>query len=243
MITNAGIYKIQNIENGRIYIGSAVNIHRRLVTHRWNLSRGTHTNSALQNVWNRYGSEKFEFKHILTCSEKDLLFYEQLVMDGYQSYKKKFGYNIRRYAESNRTLKGKRKYLIGTRFGHAVLVAYVDKLKSKFKCDCGKEFTAYQNNMVRGNTTSCGCFRKEHFSKIRTQHKAGDKFGFWTLLSLHMRKANSSNLWLCRCVCGREKVVDVHCVKSGGSKSCGCKKGELISLAKKSNKALLTGAA
>lgn len=34
---NAGIYGIRNIQNGKIYVGSAVNMRRRLRTHksRW----------------------------------------------------------------------------------------------------------------------------------------------------------------------------------------------------------------
>lgn len=56
-----------------------------------------------------------------------------------------------------------------------------------FKCDCGNEITAYLGNVKRGNTKSCGCFRKKHSSEKSTIHgrsKLHDRaYKSWT----HMR--------------------------------------------------------
>jgi group I intron endonuclease len=58
----SGIYKIRNIVNGKCYIGSSKNIHKRLLTHRNNLCKGTHKNKHLQNAWNLYGDTSFVFE-------------------------------------------------------------------------------------------------------------------------------------------------------------------------------------
>lgn len=54
---------------------------------------------------------------------------------------------------------------VGKRFGRAVVLEYAGKKDGRHmwrcRCDCGKEFTAYQSNLQDGQTTSCGCKQKE----------------------------------------------------------------------------------
>lgn len=100
----AGVYKIEHKESGRIYIGSSENIQKRLSAHRWRLQRKVHPNKALQNAWLKHGTEAFIFAPLLYCSIDDLLFYEQRAIDEYKSHTKPYGYNIRKFAESNRGL-------------------------------------------------------------------------------------------------------------------------------------------
>lgn len=68
----SGIYKIINIVNGKYYIGSTNNLSYRWYRHRMHLIAGNHINSHLQNAWNKYGEDKFQFIVIENCSEKDL---------------------------------------------------------------------------------------------------------------------------------------------------------------------------
>lgn len=89
---NTGIYKIENTENGKSYYGSACNMKSRWRTHRSRLMNNKHENIKLQSAWNKYGVGAFKFIPIIICQREDLLFYEQRVLDGYQSVK--FGYNI-----------------------------------------------------------------------------------------------------------------------------------------------------
>ena len=44
-----GIYKIENLVDGKIYIGSSLNLENREYKHFWMLSRNTHDNQHLQN--------------------------------------------------------------------------------------------------------------------------------------------------------------------------------------------------
>lgn len=56
-----GVYKILNRKNGKFYIGSSVDIEKRFNSHKKELIAGTHNNKHLQNAWNKYGEDSFEF--------------------------------------------------------------------------------------------------------------------------------------------------------------------------------------
>ncbi|MFA4834866.1 MAG: GIY-YIG nuclease family protein [Dehalococcoidia bacterium] len=77
----SGIYTIKNITNNKIYIGSAINVEKRLLEHKYALKRGDHINNHLQQAWNKYGESSFVFEKYLSCTKQDLLFFEQLVID------------------------------------------------------------------------------------------------------------------------------------------------------------------
>ena len=83
MITNkCGIYKITNTITGDYYIGSSVNIRRRLWKHELALIGNYHANPHLQNAWNKYGKDCFEFTIVLLCDVENKLYYEQVLIDG-----------------------------------------------------------------------------------------------------------------------------------------------------------------
>lgn len=101
-MTKSGIYIIQNLISGKVYIGSAVDIKARWGEHLSSLKKGSHGNSHLQRAWNRYGSKAFEFKALLYCELDVLIHHEQLMID---EYRKNLGrdmlYNINPTAGSN----------------------------------------------------------------------------------------------------------------------------------------------
>lgn len=55
------IYCILNLENGKHYVGSAVNFLKRRKVHCHLLRKGTHRNPKLQNAWRKYGESAFRF--------------------------------------------------------------------------------------------------------------------------------------------------------------------------------------
>lgn len=55
------IYKIENLVNGKKYIGLTNNIQRRRARHFTDLKCGRHDNSFLQKEYNIYGKENFSF--------------------------------------------------------------------------------------------------------------------------------------------------------------------------------------
>lgn len=57
----SGIYKIQRIGTDQCYVGSSHWIGKRWATHRRELNNARHQASRLQNSWNKYGQDAFEF--------------------------------------------------------------------------------------------------------------------------------------------------------------------------------------
>jgi group I intron endonuclease len=76
-LSKSGIYKIQNLDTGLFYIGSAKNLKRRFDHHIGRLRNNKHKNQHLQNAWNKYGESSFSFVPILICEPVELLRYEQ----------------------------------------------------------------------------------------------------------------------------------------------------------------------
>lgn len=69
-----GIYKIINKINGKMYIGSAVDIQKRWIKHKSDLRKNKHHSKKLQNSWNKYGEQNFIFEIVEECEKnKDLL--------------------------------------------------------------------------------------------------------------------------------------------------------------------------
>ena len=67
-----GIYRITNTVNGKSYIGkTGMNFGDRWDSHRSLLRNGKHFNPYLQNAWNKYGEDVFEFKILQVVENVD----------------------------------------------------------------------------------------------------------------------------------------------------------------------------
>jgi group I intron endonuclease len=91
---SSGVYQIRCNTNGKIYIGSAVNMPVRWAGHRRSLQRGVHRNRHLQRAWNKYGEERFDFTVLEYVTPAFLLRAEQQWIDKSQCTDKKIGFNI-----------------------------------------------------------------------------------------------------------------------------------------------------
>ena len=90
-----GVYKIENLIDGKVYIGKSKNIGIRWSQHKKELNNGIHINTHLQNAWNKYGSNCFRFEIIyVTKNEDDALKMEEYYIEKYESNKSKTGYNL-----------------------------------------------------------------------------------------------------------------------------------------------------
>lgn len=69
-------------------------------------------------------------------------------------------------------------------------------------------------------------YREESLSRRRLPIHVGDKFGYWTVIA-EPDYISRHNVWvLCRCVCGKEKMVNLVALTRGRSTSCGCHRAD-----------------
>ena len=93
-ILKSGIYCIENTKSNKKYIGQSVNIEDRWRRHISELNNGTHHNSHLQNVWNKYGEDYFKFYVLEYCDVSDLDEKERYYIGLYNTTDRDFGYNL-----------------------------------------------------------------------------------------------------------------------------------------------------
>ena len=88
------IYAIKNTTNGKMYIGSTVNMTARFKKHRTDLKRNCHCNTHLQNAYNVYGEDVIDFIILTTCGKHQLISKEKEFIEKYHSLDSTFGYNL-----------------------------------------------------------------------------------------------------------------------------------------------------
>jgi len=57
-----GVYKITNMLDNKIYVGSSIAIEKRFISHKNDLTSNIHHNSKLQRAWNKHGAANFKFE-------------------------------------------------------------------------------------------------------------------------------------------------------------------------------------
>lgn len=75
------IYKISNIIDERVYIGSTLNLHKRWNEHKRNLLNSRHQNIHLQNFVNKYGLSVLIFNILENVDDCNILIREQYYLD------------------------------------------------------------------------------------------------------------------------------------------------------------------
>lgn len=87
---SGGIYRIVIIrpDGDLFYIGQSVRMFQRKYDHLKTLRNRTHYNQRLQDAFDKYGEDAFQFEPILICNPDMLSIYEQAIFDFYAS---KFG--------------------------------------------------------------------------------------------------------------------------------------------------------
>lgn len=116
--------------------------------------------------------------------------------------------------------------LTGQRFGKLVVLERTEEKADRYyvwrcQCDCGREILVNTKRLRRGTTKDCGCVPKHDARNGRiAENLTGKVFGELTVLSRE-ESLNGRTRWLCRCSCGREKIVTAHELKAGRTKCCG----------------------
>lgn len=132
--------------------------------------------------------------------------------------------------------------IVGNKYGKLTVDYYIETVYVKSNrehyysctCDCGKkDVRTTRHNLLRGDTTSCGCAHKDA-GKSRLEDLTGKRFGRWTVLYQAPTRYSVSGktrsiMWKCKCDCGMMKNVGARALKTGMSVSCGCYQKERVS--------------
>lgn len=157
-MVNSGIYAITNTVNGNRYIGSSANISKRWSGHKKGLNNNNHHSGYLQNAWNKYGAENFEFSMLECCEIDHLLEREQFYIDNESP-----AYNMRPTAGSNLGIKfsdaarrNMRAAHMGNtnHLGHEHTEASLEKMRAAHKGKPGHKHTPETLALLSGRVVS-----------------------------------------------------------------------------------------
>lgn len=128
-----GIYKITNKINNKIYIGESLDIKRRWEEHINDLNNNNHHSYKLQNDWNTYGKDNFNFQVISMLDDSIsnfidkyiLLIYESKYIEEYNSIYE--GYNIEKTI--NKVI-NKKKIIMDAYKDPIMISGYIEKVNN-----------------------------------------------------------------------------------------------------------------
>lgn len=145
---NSGVYKITNLTNDKIYIGSAANgFKARWQKHKSDLKLNKHRNQKLQKAYNKYGKDVFVFEILAKCPPEYVIKLEQYFIDSLKPF-----YNI--------------CLIAGSSLGVKRSAEYKEKLsKSRIGYKASNEFCENQSKRMIGNSITAG-------RKLSDEHKA-----------------------------------------------------------------------
>jgi len=67
----AGVFQIHNTTNGKVLLGSSLDLNGPLNRHKFMLSTNMHPNKPLQDDWNTHGKDAFVFEVLEVVKVKD----------------------------------------------------------------------------------------------------------------------------------------------------------------------------
>jgi group I intron endonuclease len=189
-----GVYCIRNLINGKVYVGSAIDLLNRWSVHKTTLGNKSHHNKKLERAWHKYGAEAFAFEILEYCKKSELIEREQYWMDELEAVKN--GYNLEKFARSalgrvwkpkSRRKASKSAVEVATRPGeserrserakrqHAegrLGAATRKNIKRGFRhCEnCGERFWQRSGHQQRFCSTTCS-------NRYEAQHRVSPKLG------------------------------------------------------------------
>ena len=167
-----GIYCIRNTINNKRYIGCSRNISKRLNRHKNLLMSNKHFNYKLQNDFNTYGIDSFEFLILLECENDKLELLEEKYINVFNSIDK--GYNIR---PNNYVITDEMKLKIS----NSLKEYYKNNPQAKIKISDskkgkkGRTFTEKEKELLRGSNNGNSKVLEKDVVAIRVRRKNGEQ--------------------------------------------------------------------
>lgn len=141
----SGIYAIKNKLDNKIYVGSSKSVYYRWKQqHYVELKGNTHGNRHLQNAWNKYGEDNFEFIVLEECDRSILFEREEYWMEHFKSWMREYGYNLTRIKDLKTIIEGRSKN-----------IELDEKILTLFNSGFSKRKIANELNVGRGAIYSC----------------------------------------------------------------------------------------
>lgn len=174
----SGIYQIKNSVNGKVYVGSAIDIYARWKKHRTELRTGKHHCSKLMRAWQKYGEQSFEFGvlELVPPERSALLGREQYWIDvtgafgvaGYNELPKAGSHlGAKRSAESIERL---RQAMVGRTFSAETL----EKMRQKkLGTKRSEESKLKQSASLKGRKMSAECIKKRIATAAKKPNASG----------------------------------------------------------------------
>jgi len=137
-----GIYEIKNKINGKKYIGSSIDLEKRIYHHKNVLKNNKHKNSHLQYAWNKYGEENFEFNILEYCDDK-ILELEQKYIDE-EDFENLYNINLLATGgcQFSQEAIDKRKLTMKRKYDNGELDYVKEILKNKTPWNKGKKYSS-----------------------------------------------------------------------------------------------------
>ena len=137
-----GIYLIENQLDGKVYVGSSINVEQRMEKHHRMLQGGYHFSAHLQAAWNLYGKDIFTFRSV------EWVFYVDRLLERETAWIEKLhatdplcGYNLSPVAGSRlgvRSTEETKRKISESLLGHVVTAETCAKLSAS---NTGKHHT------------------------------------------------------------------------------------------------------
>lgn len=112
-----GIYKIENLINGKSYIGQSNHILRRFREHRTGLNTKIKHGKHFISAWHKYGQEHFSFDVVEICDESSLNEKEIYYIDTFNSFNN--GYNETSGGEGTRNVIRSKEWSLKQSLAHS----------------------------------------------------------------------------------------------------------------------------
>lgn len=174
----SGIYKIYCLLSSRIYVGSSIDIEKRIFEHFQTLRLKEHHSSILQKSYNKHGAENFKWEILEECEKENLIEREQYYLDLLFFAQEYIHNNDKRFSELSYNI--------------------CPSARNSFGVKRSEEFKQKVSNSKKGTTIKKYIKSKEHCEKIsqtlKERAKTHDNVNKNKVVSKELRKRISDTL-------------------------------------------------